>query len=184
MSWFFEPLLPLHYEMIVIDPPWPFELYSKKGDLKSAQRHYDCMSHEEIINLPVGQLASMNCLLYLWATAPELPFAIKCLETWGFVYKSFMLWRKITCNGKERIGTGYRVRTTGEIILIGTLGNPIQSYKPHTIFNGIVREHSRKPDEFYDICNRVMPSARRADVFAREKRIGWHSFGNEINKWE
>lgn len=183
MTWFFSPLLPLHYEMIVIDPPWPFNLYSQKGILKSAQRQYPCMTQSEILALPVGQLASMNCLLYLWATAPELPLAIKCCQSWGFEYKSFMIWRKTTKSGRERMGTGYRVRCSGEIVVVGTLGNPKQSLVPRTIFDGVVREHSRKPDEFYTICDRVMPFARRADVFAREQRAGWDAFGNETNKF-
>ncbi len=66
---------------------------------------------------------------------------------------------------------------------MATLGNPKQAFAPPTIFDGIAREHSRKPDEFYDLCDRVMPHARRADVFAREQRPGGHAFGNEITKF-
>lgn len=184
MTWFFDPLIPLHYEHLVIDPPWDFGLYSQKGNMKSAQRQYSCMKDDEIRAMPVGDLASMDCLLWLWATAPQLPLAIDCVKTWGFQYKSFMVWRKLTAAGKERMGTGYRVRTTGEIVVVGALGNPKQSHVPRTIFDGVVREHSRKPEEFYHLCDRVMPHARRADVFARERRAGWHSFGNEIEKFE
>ncbi|MBX5063296.1 MT-A70 family methyltransferase [Rhizobium lentis] len=183
-SWFFDPLTPLHYELLVIDPPWDFGLYSDKGNQKAAQRHYSCMKDDEILAMPVGQLASIDCLLYLWATAPQLPLAIECCKAWGFEYKSFMVWRKLTPGGKERMGTGYRVRTTGEIVIVGALGNPKQSTVPRTVFDGIAREHSRKPDEFYALCDRVMPHARRADVFARESRAGWHSFGNEATKFD
>jgi N6-adenosine-specific RNA methylase IME4 len=183
-DWFFDPLLPLHYEMIVIDIPWPFDLYSEAGAKKSASAQYETMTADQILGLPVGQLASMDCLVYSWATAPHLPFAVECLKAWGFEYKSFMIWRKITAAGKVRMGTGYRVRTTGEIVLVGTLGNPKQSHVPPTIFDGVAREHSRKPDEFYDLCDRVMPHARRADVFARESRAGWHAFGNEATKFD
>jgi len=182
-AWFFNPLLPLHYELIAIDPPWDFGLYSEKGNRKAAQRQYPCMKSDEILALPVGQLASVNCLLYLWATAPQLPLAIECVKTWGFEYKSFMVWRKLTTNGKERMGTGYRVRTTGELVVVGALGNPKQHHIPRTVFDGLVREHSRKPEEFYAICDKIMPHARRADVFARERRAGWHSFGNEVDKF-
>lgn len=183
MSWFFDPLLPLHYELLVVDPPWDFDHYSGKGNEKSAQRQYPCMKDQQILDLPVGQLASMNCLLYLWATAPQLPLAISCVTAWGFQYKSFMVWRKITAKGKERMSTGYRVRSSGEIVIVGALGNPKQSWVPRTIFDGVVREHSRKPEEFYAICDRVMPHARRADVFSREQRSGWHAFGNETTKF-
>ncbi|MCP8895324.1 hypothetical protein KYK29_10300 [Shinella daejeonensis] len=184
MTWFFDPLIPLHYELMVIDIPWPFDLYSEAGAKKSASAQYDVMTAEQILALPIGQLASMNSLVYSYATAPLLPFAIQALQAWGFTYKSFMAWRKTTPAGKVRMGTGYRVRTTAEIILVGTLGNPRQSYVPPTVFDGIAREHSRKPDEFYSICDRVMPHARRADIFARESRAGWHSFGNEATKFD
>lgn len=170
--------------MLVIDPPWGFDLYSDEGIEKSAQAHYDLMTDEQILGLPVGQLASMNCLLYLWATAPKLPFAIDCVKAWGFEYKSYMVWRKTTVRGKVRVGTGYRVRSTGEMVVVGTLGNPKQSYVPHTVFDGVARQHSRKPDEFYTLCDRVMPHARRADVFTRESRPGWHGFGNEATKFD
>lgn len=182
-DWFFDPLVPLHYELIVIDPPWGFDLYSKEGAKKSALAKYELMRDSDILQLPVGKLASMNCLLYCWATAPQLPLAIECVKAWGFEYKSVLMWRKTTVNGKTRMGTGYRVRSTGEMVVVGTLGNPKQTAIPQTIFDGIAREHSRKPDEFYALCDRVMPEARRADVFAREERLGWHSFGNELTKF-
>lgn len=184
MTWFFDPLLPLYYEMIVIDPPWGFDLYSKEGAKKSALAKYDLMKDADILAMPVGKLASMNCLLYCWATAPQLPLVIECVKAWGFEYKSVLVWKKITPSGKTRMGTGYRVRTTGEVVVVATLGNPKQAAIPQTIFDGIAREHSRKPDEFYELCDRVMPHARRADVFARESRKGWHSFGNEATKFD
>lgn len=184
MSWFFAPLLPLHYEMIVIDPPWPFKLYGEGGKAKSAEAHYRLLTHAEIRALPVGQLASMDCLLYAWGTAPELPFLIDCVGAWGFTYRSFLLWRKVTSSGKTRMGTGYRVRSTGEIVVVATLGNPKQACVPQTIFDGVAREHSRKPEEFYAIAERVMPHARRADVFSRQTRPGWHAFGDQAGKFD
>lgn len=183
-SWFFDPLKPLFYELIVIDPPWGFDLYSNEGAKKSGQYHYDLMTDDEIMALPVGHLASINCLLYCWTIAPKLPLAIECVRRWGFDYKSFTVWRKITRLGKVRMGPGYRVRTTGELVVVATLGNPKQSFVPQTIFDGVAREHSRKPEEFYALCDRVMPHARRADVFARQPRRGWDSFGNETHKFE
>lgn len=184
MNWFFDPLLPIYYELIVIDPPWGFDLYSKAGAKKSALAKYDLMRDDDIKALPVGTLASMDCLLYCWATAPQLPLAIECVKSWGFEYKSVLMWRKTTASGKVRMGTGYRVRTTGEVVVVATLGNPKQAVIPQTIFDGIAREHSRKPDEFYSLCDLIMPHARRADVFARESRSGWHSFGNEATKFD
>lgn len=182
-EWFFDPLIPLYHELIVIDPPWDYKLRSAKGEAKSFKAHYKAQTDEAIMGMPVGQLASFNCLLYCWTTAPRLPFAISCVKAWGFEYKSFLIWRKLTKNSKVRMGTGYRVRTTGEIVLVATLGNPKQALAPQTIIDGVARENSRKPEEFYELCDRVMPHARRADVFARVRRPGWSSFGDELDKF-
>ena len=189
---FFEPLLPAfffaplklyHYELLVIDPPWSFLLYSEKGNAKSASRHYAEMSDEDILALPVHELADANCLLFLWATSTRLPLAIECVRRWGFAYKSFMAWEKVTENGKGRMGPGYRVRTTAEPIVLAAKGEPKQTLIPRTIFRGVAREHSRKPEEFYALCDQVMPGARRADVFARTRRPGWDAFGNELDRF-
>lgn len=182
--WFFDPLLPLHYELIVMDFPAHIELRSEKGAKKSQMAHYKTMPDEEIVAMPVGQLASMDCLLLCWSTAPNLPLTMAAIAAWGFEYKSYMVWRKRTKNGKLAMGPGYRVRTTGELVIVATLGNPKQAFVPQTIFDGVVRGHSRKPEEFYDIAERIMPHARRADVFGRCSRPGWAVFGDEATKFD
>lgn len=179
-NWYFEPLLPLFYELIAIDVAWTTKMRSERGYGKSAQAHYRCMPDDEVLALPVGELASMNCLLLMWTVAPKLDFAFKCLERWGFDYVSFLIWRKRTVNGKTRMGPGYRVRTTAELVLMAKIGNPKQDFAPQTEFDGLAREHSRKPEEFYQLCDRLMPHARRADVFARQRRPGWDAFGDEL----
>lgn len=179
----FGGLRPFFYQHIVIDPPWGFDLYSEAGGEKSAMAHYDVMEDEAVLELPVGRLAAENCLLKCWATAPKLPLAIEAVRAWGFQYKSYMVWHKVTKNAKTRLGTGFRVRTTGEIVIVATIGNPVQAIRPPTIFNGVAREHSRKPDEFYALCEKIMPNARRCDVFARERRPGWDVFGDEMDKF-
>ena len=183
-SWFFDPLQMFRYDLIVIDPPWDFELRSDKGAEKSQHKHYSTMTDREIKTMPVGHLAAPDCLLMCWATSPRLPVAIEIVEAWGFVYKSIRMWRKTTAGGKVRMGTGYRVRTTGEPVIVAAVGNPKQSTVPHTIFDGLAREHSRKPDEFYAECERIMPNAYRADVFGRQSRPGWDVFGNEATKFD
>jgi N6-adenosine-specific RNA methylase IME4 len=129
-DWFFSPLTPCSYEMIVCDPSIRFDAYSQAGEKKSAQHHYRTMSDDEALALPIRSLAAHNCLLYLWATAPKLPLALKMVEHWGFSYKSVMMWRKTTRHGKVRLGTGFRVRSTGEIVIVATLGNPKQAFVP------------------------------------------------------
>ncbi len=183
-TFFFAPLELRYYTLLVVDPPWNFNLYSEEGAGKSASRHYNCMSNEEIRRLPVADLADEHCLLYLWSTAPQLPLAIDCVGRWGFDYKSFMVWEKTYSSGKVRMGTGYRVRTTGELVVVAAKGKPRQAWTPRTIFRGVAREHSRKPEEFYAICERLMPGARRADVFSRTPRRGWDVWGDEADKFE
>lgn len=179
----FQPLRPRHYQLIVVDPPWSFELFSERGNQKSASRHYRTMSDQEILALPVGRLAAKDCMLLLWATAPQLPLAIQAVETWGFRYKSFMVWRKITASGRVRMGTGFRVRSSAELVILATCGNPKQAFVPSTIFDGLARQHSRKPETFYDIAERMMPGVSRCDVFARQRRDGWDSFGDQADRF-
>lgn len=183
MDWPFGDLAPLSFDVIVADNPWPFVLYSELGNEKSASAQYDTMTVEEIAALPVDRLARGDCLLLMWATGANLPDALRVMSAWGFQYKSEMVWRKTTRNGKVRMGTGYRVRTMHEPVLIGAIGNP--QHKPFpSLFDGLAREHSRKPDEFFKLVERHTPSSFRLDLFSRQTRSGWASFGNEATKFD
>jgi N6-adenosine-specific RNA methylase IME4 len=184
MSWQFGALKMFGYQVLAIDPPWPFELRSEAGNEKSASAQYRTMTLHEISALRVGELARGDCLLLLWSTTCLIPRAIAVMESWGFAYKSEIVWRKVTKNGKPRMGTGYRVRSMHEPVLLGTLGNP--EHKPFpSVFDGVAREHSRKPQSFYDLVERCAPKLSfRADVFSRETRAGWDSFGDECGKFD
>lgn len=177
-DWPFDHLQMFGYDCIVLDFPWRFELYSDEGDEKSASAHYQTMTVEEGMSLPVGELARGDCLLMMWATGPMVPQAIDLMTTWGFKYKSEMVWHKVTKNGKTRVGTGYRVRTMHEPVLLGTIGNP--KHKPFpSYFRGVARQHSRKPIEFYDLVKKHMPNAYKADVFSRGGIDGFDCWGNQ-----
>lgn len=186
MDWPFDPLSPLAYDVIVADPPWTFELYSEAGEEKSAQAHYDCMSTEEIAALPVGHLARADCLLLMWTTgwAMATGVALRVVTAWGFSPVTEIVWAKRTRNGHLRMGPGYRARTMHEPILLGTVGSP--RHKPFpSIFDGLAREHSRKPDEFYSLVRAHTPDAfRRADLFSRETRDGFEGWGREAGKFD
>lgn len=141
------------------------------------------MMLDEILALPVGQLAQRDCLLLLWATAPMLPQALDTMRSWGFAYKSNMVWRKTTASGKTRMGTGYWARSMHEQILIGCLGKPrkFKAFPSH--FDGVAREHSRKPDEFFRLVEKHTTGCRLLDLFSREIRPGWSNWGNESDKF-
>jgi N6-adenosine-specific RNA methylase IME4 len=181
-GWLFDPLPKHSYNVLVIDPPWTFKTYSPKGQRKSASRHYPTMSLDEIKALPVHELLADDAEVYLWTIAPLLDEAMATLKGWGMTYVSHLGWRKVSRNGKMQWGTGYRVRSCSETILVGTVGKPPCLRLP-SCFDGLRREHSRKPDEFYDMLKKKTPGLRRADVFAREKREGWDAWGNEVGKF-
>ncbi|MDR3488753.1 MAG: MT-A70 family methyltransferase [Bradyrhizobium sp.] len=181
---FFHPLYPFCADLIVCDPPWTYDLRSSNGEAKSPQAHYKCMPNDKIGQLPVGQRAGRDAWLFLWATAPLLPRCLEVMSAWGFTYKTTLIWRKTTRSGKVRVGPGYLARTMHEQILVGSLGLPHYAHALPSIFDGLAREHSRKPEEFYERIERFAPQARKLDLFGRQSRPGWLVFGNEATKFD
>jgi N6-adenosine-specific RNA methylase IME4 len=182
--WPFGALAPQSYSMIMADPPWRFELYSEKGEEKSPQAHYATMTIDDIARLPVADLARADCILWLWATAPMLPQQLDVMRAWGFRYVTSGAWVKTTVNGKISFGTGYVLRSSHEPFIIGALGEPKCERDVRSIVMAEAREHSRKPDAAYQAAERMLPGARRADLFSRETRAGWESWGNEAGKFD
>lgn len=185
MDWPFDPLRPLSYDLVMADPPWRFENWSKAGERKNASAQYDCMPLNDIKVLPVGQLARDNCLLWLWATHPMLREALEVMEAWGFTYVTSGVWVKTTVKGKIAFGTGYTLRSASEPFLIGRFGAPRIARNQRTVLMAPIREHSRKPDEAYVAAEALAINAlRRADLFSRENRPGWDAWGNEAGKFD
>lgn len=184
--WAFGDLRPWSYDFIMADPPWRFSLYSNvTGIAKSAQAHYACMPLPDIKALPVDQLARGDCILWLWATAPMLPEAMDVLKAWRFKYVTMGAWHKKTTGGKTAFGTGYRLRSACEPFLIGVLGNPATTRNQRNLVEGVVREHSRKPDEAYEMAEQWLPTAvKRLELFSRESRPGWDAWGHETSKFD
>lgn len=183
MNWPFGDLKPLSYDLIMADPPWSYKNYSRKGEHKGAAAQYVCMSLSEIMSLPVGQLAKPDAVLMLWATNPLLDQAFTVMSAWGFRFKTAGHWVKKTKHGKLGFGTGYLVRAAGEPFLLGTIGAPKTSKSCRSVIEGLVREHSRKPEESYAWAETLIPNGRRAEIFSRQSRDGWDSWGNEATKF-
>lgn len=173
------------YGVILADPPWSFSLWSAKGAAKSAQAHYACLSADQISALPVRDMAAPDCLLFLWATWPMLPVAMRAMEAWGFAYKTGGAWAKQSRSGRKwAFGTGYLFRGASEPFLIGTVGRPKQAVRDvRNLIVAPVREHSRKPDDAHRILERMFPDVPKAELFARQRREGWDVFGNEVDKF-
>lgn len=186
LAWPFGDLRPLAYDVFSADPPWQFRTWSDKGQEKSAEKHYRTMTIEEIKALPVGVLARGDAVLLLWTTgwAMATGQAQAVATAWGFVPVTELVWRKTTVNRKVRVGPGYRARTMHEPVLLCVMGNPRHKAFP-SLFDGLAREHSRKPEEFYAMVERHTPMATgRLDLFSRQQRPGWDQWGDETGKFE
>lgn len=200
-SWPFGTLRPLSYNLIMIDPPWPIEMRSEKGEGKSPNKHYRPMSFEQIAALPVHQLAADNCILFVWCTWPlllhggdpkrhykgadaSLSKVGACIQAWGFRYVTGGGWLKRKSRGGIAFGPGYRVRSALEPFLLAVYGEPKNSRSHRNFIDGLADGHSRKPEEAYTWCESYMPGARRAELFSRTPRLGWDTWGNEAGKFE
>jgi N6-adenosine-specific RNA methylase IME4 len=196
-DWFFDPLKMFSYDVAVVDPPTEFTLYSEAGNEKSASRHYKTVPWPELEKLPVGHMMKANGILLLWACPPTLPKSIRLMEAWGALYKTELVWRKITKNHKPRMGPGYRARGFHESVLMGVFGDERQIHdtfpglfdgledpRDGVMFDGVAREHSRKPDEFYEMVRHLTPGANRCDLFSRQNRSGFDGWGDEHGKFD
>ncbi|SCX89253.1 MT-A70 family methyltransferase [Paracoccus tibetensis] len=172
------------FDLIMADPPWSYEMRTEKGEGKSPQSKYACMSIDEIRELPVSALAAKDSLLWLWGLNTMLPQALSVIQAWGFEYKTGGHWVKMTKNGKLNMGTGYLLRGAGEPFLIATRGAPKTTKGVRSVIVGQIREHSRKPEEAFAAAEKLMPHARRIEVFSRQKRAGWSNWGNETEKFK
>ena len=198
------------YRVILADPPWTFSSYSEKGEGKSAQNHYGCMTVADICSLPVEIISAPDCTLFIWVTWPLMPIWNEVITSWGFTFSGLgWEWRKYNPKtGKYAFGPGYGTRKNLEPCLICSRGNPsLKSELPHDLFGvGSVpqgvrsvrdwmefwpddeirsprREHSRKPDEQYERIE-TMLDGPYVELFARSAREGWASWGNQTNKFE
>jgi N6-adenosine-specific RNA methylase IME4/DNA-binding XRE family transcriptional regulator len=168
------------FDVVSVDPPWPYEGESKNiTSFDSVGRRvanpYPEMSIEQIksIELPLME----NAVVLLWTTHKFLPDAFEILKEWNLDYKATLVWNK------EKIGMGAWFRMQCEFCLIGVKGKP---YWENTTYRDIIiesrREHSRKPDSFFEMIEKIT-MGNRLEYFSREKREGWKVFGNDINKF-
>lgn len=199
------------FKIILADPPWKFETWSERGQGKSPSQHYDCMSLDEICDMPVELLAAKDCVLCLWVTWPMMPIWNKVLKAWGFNFAG-LGWEWIKYNpetGKYFFGLGPGgTRKNLEPCLIATKGNPslkqgfaddllgagqipegVRSVRdfiechPHDCLRSRNREHSRKPDEQYQRIE-TMFDGPYCELFARQAWQGWSAWGNQVDKFD
>lgn len=171
----------MKYKTIVADPPWQYRnKKTGRGMKHGASAKYSTMTTEAICDLAIiDQIVDKDCVLFLWSTVPMIPDALRVLINWGFDYKTALIWIKTRC-----LGMGFWFRVQFEICLIGKKGNakPFHSQMPNLFFAYHSR-HSRKPERFFQLIDPIIPRPA-IELFAREKRKDWDSWGNEIQENE
>ncbi len=175
------------YSIIYVDPPWRFETYSRKGQDRSAEKHYPTMSKTDIQKLPVSRISAKGSVLFLWATAPCLIEALELIGAWGFTYKTVgFTWLK-QCRKSDKwfTGLGYYTRANAEYCLLATKGKILER-KSHAVSSVIVshlEEHSKKPNEVRERIVQLFGDIPRIELFARQTVAGWDCWGNETDKF-
>lgn len=170
------------YGVIVADPEWRFEPYSRETGMdRSADNHYPTSSVEQIKTRDVQSIAADDCVLFLWATAPMLPQALDVLAAWGFTYKTHAIWFKRRAG--EGRGTGYWFLGEHEILLVGVRGNvvpPAMGMQFRSVFEAPVGAHSEKPDIVLEMVEAYFPNLPKIELNRRgPARPGWDAWGNE-----
>jgi N6-adenosine-specific RNA methylase IME4 len=171
------------YSTVLADPPWQFQ--NRTGKMAPEHKRllrYPTMDLHEIIQLPIGSLAAAQCHLYLWVPNALLSEGLKVMKAWGFSYKTNLVWYKIRRDGgPDGRGVGFYFRNVTELVLFGVRGS-MRTLQPGrtqvNLFSTRKREHSRKPDELFDIIEACSPGPY-LELFARFRREGWDQWGNE-----
>lgn len=173
---------------ILADPPWQFQ--NRTGKMAPEHKRlsrYPTMGLDEICDLPVEAVADARSHLYLWVPNALLPEGLKVMEHWGFKYKSNLIWYKVRKDGgPDRRGVGFYFRNVTEILLFGVRGRDVRTLDPGRSQENVIatqkREHSRKPDEQYDLIE-ACSWGPRLEMFARGPRKGWTVWGNQADDY-
>ena len=176
------------YNIIYADPPWS---YNENWGNGAVHHHYDSLGVESLEYLPVQDISSENCHLYLWYTNSFVREAHKLCDAWGFKYKQTLTWVKQYKSFKMEMGLGYYFRGSTEHILLAVKGklprlrkdikNVVET-EGHAVYEVNSRKHSEKPAIFRDIIVAHSGDLPRVELFARHKVDGWDSWGEEINE--
>lgn len=180
------------FGVVLADVPWTYSVFSKKGEGRSASRHYPTMSLDDICALPVAQAAAPDCHLFFWTTSPNLPQAFQVIDAWGFRYSSMAFtWVKLTKRAPQlfydgrsfHVGMGHTTRKNAEFCLLGRRGSPKRLRKDiRELIISPVREHSRKPDEVHERIE-AYSAGPYLELFARAPRAGWTIWGNQTDRF-
>ena len=181
----FSDEVPGEISTVLADPPWRFQ--NRTG--KVAPEHhrlsrYDTLTTDEICELPVENKVTEESHLYLWVPNALVGDGLKVMQSWGFTYKSNIVWAKRRKDGgPDGRGVGFYFRNVTELVLFGVRGK-MRTLPPGRRQVNMIetrkREHSRKPDELYDIIEACSPGPF-LEMFARYPRDGWQTWGDEAD---
>lgn len=176
-----------HYQAIAADVPWPYKL--RVNDSTHRNRiPYKPMTIEQIQNLPIPDLADPDgCALWFWFTNNHAPEAMDLIRHWGFELKTIGTWMKTTKAGEPRMGVGHWLRNSTEHYALCTRGKlpsfshtkTLHEHPYQSVIKAERRQHSRKPEEFYQLVNDLQPDANKLDLFTRQYRDGWTPWGDQ-----
>jgi len=172
------------FATVLADPPWQFQ--NRTGKMAPEHKRlsrYPTMTLQEIKDLPVEAIVKDTAHLYLWVPNALLADGLQVMDHWGFTYKTNLIWYKIRKDGgPDRRGVGFYFRNVTEMILFGVRGKNARTLQPgrsqENIISSQKREHSRKPDEQYNIIESCS-SGPFIELFARGPRKGWFVWGNQ-----
>ena len=175
------------YKNIYADPPSQFQ--NRTGKVAPEHKRlnrYPTMKLEDIMKLPVGDVADEKSHLYLWVPNALLPEGLQVMEAWGFEYKTNLIWEKTRKDGEpDGRGVGFYFRNVTEILLFGIKGEKNRTLDPGrsqvNLIRAMKKEHSRKPEEFIDLIEKCS-NAPYLEVFARGNRDSWDMWGNQATE--
>lgn len=167
------------FHVIVMDPPWPYREDPEQQDYDpNGRRAANPYPEMQLADLAAMRLpAADDCVLWLWTTHKFMRHAFPLLDRWGFTDRAIVTW------SKDRMGLGRWLRSQSEFCIMATRGQPVINLTNQTtVLHGPMREHSRKPDEFYTMVD-ALCVGRKLDFFSREPREGWEQFGNDTQRF-
>ena len=177
------PMRPGKYGLILADPAWKHDCHH--SHFISSKSPYPVMSEDEIVAMApqIDRLAAGDCTLFLWVPACLLDVALRVIEAWRFKYHTHWVWHKA-----NRENPGHYGRSDHEDLIIAGRGKSTPTTDPKTVFSvssvqtfprkGL--QHSEKPAQYYELIERLYPGAKKIELFARKRRTGWTSWGNEL----
>jgi N6-adenosine-specific RNA methylase IME4 len=174
------------FKTILADPPWQFQ--NRTGKMAPEHKRlnrYSTLSLDDIKTLPVSAAADDTAHLYMWVPNALLPDGLEVMKAWGFNYKSNIVWHKLRKDGgSDGRGVGFYFRNVTEMLLFGVRGKNARTLQPgRTQVNYMgtrKREHSRKPDEQYELIESCSPGPF-LELFARGTRPNWSVWGNQAD---